>query len=125
MPSEIELSEDQIGRLPVLAAMVEDLKCNNEKINITVPTDMCASYIVEYSSYDDAADYVLSSLPKNAEVARHTLDWCGIDTSTLQTPRELREKLQQQKRLLDKYKWLYGDENKINEKIKNMCNEFI
>ena len=86
---DIVLSESQIRRLPVFASMIQDLN-TQEPINVLVSDDKSASDISRYASCKDNMDYVL---PADADVARHTLDWCGVDVSDLRTPRELRAEL--------------------------------
>jgi hypothetical protein len=121
MPDCIELSKDQFHRLPVLFALVCDLSdhvtnhatatdfdvsdASFEKINVNVnvPCDMSASDIFEYASYEDATDFVLSSNPVKAAIARRTLDWCGVDVSTLYTHRELREELHLEKQKVQQH----------------------
>ena len=93
-PDNIKLTFDQFGRLPVLFAMVNDLATDTDAtLTVIVPDNMSASDILEYSSYEDADEYALSGIPARAEVARRTLDWCGIDMGTLRTPKELREEI--------------------------------
>ncbi len=112
MPDNIELTDDQFGRLPVLAAMVKDIVSEEQQahqmtatLSVTVPDDMSASDILEYSSYEDAAvDYALSGNLERDEITRRTLDWCGIDMSLLLTPRELRFQLQQEKQNVERLK---------------------
>ena len=99
IPDKIELTDDQFVRLPVLASMVSVIATDEtDSVNVTVPDSMSASDILEYSRYEDAAtDFALSGIPARAKIERLTLDWCGVDVSTLKTPRELREELQLEK----------------------------
>ena len=106
---DIVLTETQIDRLPVFAAMIQDMSIDthNEPINVIVPDGMSAPDIFKYASCKEDNDYVLPG--SHTDVARRTLDWCGVDVGDLRTPRELHEELQDKTVQLEKQKTAMSD----------------
>ena len=115
---DIVLTETHIGRLPVFAAMIQDIESwkdiqdlsidtHNEPINVLVSEDMSAPDIFKYASCKEDNDYVLPG--SHTDVARRTLDWCGVDVCDLRTPRELRAELQDKTAQLEQHKTALTD----------------
>ena len=89
-PGGHKLTEGDLDRLPVLAALVEDV--SDTPVSWTIPSRLSVDAILEFLYSGE--DFLLHMDPVKADVQRSTLDFLGVDVSGMRTAKQLREEFE-------------------------------